>query len=215
MKTLSYTIKQAFIQFGRNRSMSIISIFAITCMLLILSLFFILFINVNSAAETIKGDYDSIEIFLLDETTQDQANVMIDDMKQQDGVADAFYKSKDEAMAEFKARWGDNGYLLDSLKDNPLPNSVVIKIDDLEKADALAEHAATYEGIEDVKYYNHCIKYDQAHGVQQGRGNQHNEICRSHELVHQRPVPRGGHTDRSNIGSDSVDYHISGIQSAG
>ncbi len=157
MKTLSYTIKQAFIQFGRNRSMSIISIFAITCMLLILSLFFILFINVNSAAETIKGDYDSIEIFLLDETTQDQANVMIDDMKKQEGVADAFYKSKDEAMAEFKARWGDNGYLLDSLKDNPLPNSVVIKIDDLEKADALAEHAATYEGIEDVKYYKSTV----------------------------------------------------------
>ena len=157
MKTLAYTIKQAFIQFGRNRSMSVISIFAITCMLLILSLFFILFINVNSAAETIKGDYDSIEIFLLDETTQDQADAMIADMKTQDGVEDAFYKSKEDAMAEFKARWGDNGYLLDSLEDNPLPNSVVIKIADLEKADALAEHAATYEGIEDVKYYKSTV----------------------------------------------------------
>ena len=157
MKTLSYTIKQAFIQFGRNRSMSIISIFAITCMLLILSLFFILFINVNSAAETIKGDYDSIEIFLKDETTQDQANVMIEDIKTQEGVEDAYYKTKEDAMAEFRARWGDNGYLLDSLKDNPLPNSVVIKISDLEKADALAEHAATYEGIEDVKYYKSTV----------------------------------------------------------
>ena len=157
MKTIAYTIKQAFIQFGRNRSMSIISIFAITCMLLILSLFFILFINVNSAAETIKGDYDSIEIFLKDETTQDQANVMIEDIKTQEGVEDAYYKTKEDAMAEFRARWGDNGYLLDSLKDNPLPNSVVIKISDLEKADALAEHAATYEGIEDVKYYKSTV----------------------------------------------------------
>ena len=157
MKTLAYTIKQAFIQFGRNRSMSVISIFAITCMMLILSLFFILFININAAAETIKGDYDSIEVFLLDETTQDDANVMIDDLKQQDGVEDAYYKTKDEAMAEFRARWGDNGYLLDSLEDNPLPNSVVIKIADLEKADAIAEHAATYEGIEDVKYYKSTV----------------------------------------------------------
>jgi len=157
MKTLAYTIKQAFIQFGRNRSMSVISIFAITCMMLILSLFFILFININAAAETIKGDYDSIEIFLLDETTQDDANVMIADLKQQEGVEDAFYKTKEEAMAEFRARWGDNGYLLDSLEDNPLPNSVVIKIADLEKADAIAEHAATYEGIEDVKYYKSTV----------------------------------------------------------
>ena len=157
MKTFFYTLKQAFIQFGRNRSMSLISIFAITCMLLILSLFFIMFINVNAAAESVKGDYNSIEIFLLDETTPEQADVMVQDMKQQKGVSDAFYKTKDEAMAEFKARWGDNGYLLDGLADNPLPNSVVVMISDLEQADALAAHAEEYEGIEDVKYYKSTV----------------------------------------------------------
>lgn len=157
MRTFFYTIKQAFIQFGRNRSMSLISIFAITCMLLILSLFFIMFINVNAAAESVKGDYNSIEIFLLDETTPEQADVMVQDMKQQKGVSDAFYKTKDEAMAEFKARWGDNGYLLDGLADNPLPNSIVVMISDLEQADALAAHAEEYEGIEDVKYYKSTV----------------------------------------------------------
>ena len=157
MKTFFYTLKQAFIQFGRNRSMSLISIFAITCMLLILSLFFIMFINVNAAAESVKGDYNSIEIFLLDETTPEQADVMVEDMKQQKGVSDAFYKTKDEAMAEFKARWGDNGYLLDGLAKNPLPNSIVVMISDLEQADALAAHAEEYEGIEDVKYYKSTV----------------------------------------------------------
>lgn len=157
MKTFFYTVKQAFIQFGRNRSMSLISIFAITCMLLILSLFFIMFINVNAAAESVKGDYNSIEIFLLDETTPEQADAMIGDMKQQKGVSDAYYKTKDDAMAEFKARWGDNGYLLDGLAENPLPNSVVVEISDLEQADALAAHAEEYEGIEDVKYYKSTV----------------------------------------------------------
>ena len=157
MRTFFYTIKQAFIQFGRNKSMSLISIFAITCMLLILSLFFIMFININAAAESVKGDYNSIEIFLLDETTPEQADVMVQDMKQQKGVSDAFYKTKDEAMAEFRARWGDNGYLLDGLADNPLPNSVVVMIGDLEQADALAAHAEEYEGIEDVKYYKSTV----------------------------------------------------------
>lgn len=157
MRSLLYTIKQAFIQFGRNLNMAFISIFAITCMMLILSLFFILVINVNTAAETIKGDYDSIEIFLLDETAEEQANAIIDDMKDEDGVSDVYYKSKEEAMAEFKGRWGENGYLLDSLQDNPLPNSVVIMIDDLEKADDLANKAATFDGIEDVKYYKSTV----------------------------------------------------------
>ena len=128
MKSFFYTLRQSFIQFGRNLNMSLISIFAITCMMLILSLFFILVINITTAAETIKGDYDSIEIFLLDETTPEQADEMIIDLKSQDGVSDAYYKSKEQAMAEFKDRWGENGYLLDSLEDNPLPNSVVIMI---------------------------------------------------------------------------------------
>ena len=157
MRVLFYTLKQSFIQFGRNLNMSIISIFAITCMMLILSLFFIMALNINVAAETVKGEYDSIELFLLDDTTKKEAKAMIDDMKQQDGVSDAYYKSKKQALAEFKERWGDNGYLLDSLKDNPLPNSVVIMIGDLEKADALAKHAESYEGVEDIKYYKSTV----------------------------------------------------------
>ena len=157
MRIFFYTIKQAFIQFGRNLNMALISIFAITCMMLIISIFFIMAINVDTATQAVKGDYDSIEVFLLDETTEDQAQTMIDDMKTQEGVKDAYYKTKDEAMAEFKERWGENGYLLDGLKDNPLPNSIVIQIADLEKADALAQRAETYEGIEDVKYYKSTV----------------------------------------------------------
>ena len=152
MKSFGYTLKQSFIQFKRNLNMEIISMFAIVCMLLILGVACLILVNINSATETIKGEYDSIELFLLDDTTQEQADEIIADAKTQPGVSDAFYKSKEDAMAEFKDRWGDNGYLLDSLKDNPLPNSVVIKINDLEKADALAAHAESYSGVEDIKY---------------------------------------------------------------
>ena len=157
MKSFAYTLKQSFLQFGRNLNMSIISIFVITCMMLILSLFFILLINVNTAAETIKGDYDSIEIFLLEDTSKEDGEAIAADMKKQDGVSDAYYKTKEQAMAEFRDRWGENGYLLDSLKDNPLPNSVVVMISNLEEADALAAHASEYEGIEDVKYYKSTV----------------------------------------------------------
>ncbi len=157
MRALGYTIKQSFVQFGRNLNMSIISIFAITCMMLILSLFFILVININTAAETIKGDYDSIEIYLKDDVKKKDAEEIVLDIKGEEGVSDAFYKTKEKAMEEFKERWGENAYLLDSLEDNPLPNSVVIMIGDLEKADAIAAKAGTYEGVEDVKYYKNTV----------------------------------------------------------
>ena len=157
VKRFFYTLKQAFLQVLRNRAMSVASIFAIMAMLLILSLFFILVININTAAQTIQQDYDSIEIFLKDETTEEQAEEIVSSIKEEKGVEDAFYKSREEAMKEFKSRWGENGYLLDSLQENPLPNSVVIMISDLESADALAEKAATYDGIEDVKFYKDTV----------------------------------------------------------
>ena len=157
MRSFFYTIRQAFLQFGRNFNMGLASIFAITAMLLILSVFFIAALNVNIAAQTIKGDYDTIEIYLKDKVKEKRADVMIEDLKATDGVEDAYYKSKKKAMKEFKERWGENGYLLDNLEKNPLPNSIVIKIAELEKADAIAQHAAQLKGVEDVKYYKDTV----------------------------------------------------------
>ena len=157
IKRFFYTLKQAFKQVLRNRAMTVASIFAITAMLLILSLFFILVINVNTAAQSIQQDYDSIEIYLADETTEEQADEIIADIEQENGVQEAYYKTKEEAMEEFRTRWGENGYLLDSLQENPLPNSVVVMIDDLEQAESIAEKAATYDGIEDVQFYKDTV----------------------------------------------------------
>ena len=157
IKRFFYTLKQAFKQVLRNRAMTVASIFANTAMLLILSLFFILVINVNTAAQSIQQDYDSIEIYLADETTEEQADEIIADIEQENGVQEAYYKTKEEAMEEFRTRWGENGYLLDSLQENPLPNSVVVMIDDLEQAESIAEKAATYDGIEDVQFYKDTV----------------------------------------------------------
>ena len=219
IKRFFYTVKQAFLQVLRNRAMSLASIFAITAMLLILSLFFILVINVNTAAQTIQQDYDSIEVYLKDDVTEEQADTIIDDLRTQDGVEDAYYKSKEDAMDEFKTRWGENGYLLNSLQENPLPNSVVIMIGDLEKADSLAQKAATYDGVEDVKFYKDTVdkllgsnevrsdrshsgddipdnsidsrrvEHDKAYGVQPCERDKHHEVCGSDELVHTGTVP--------------------------
>ncbi len=152
-----YTLKQAFVQLVRNRAMTMASIFAITAMLLILGLFFVVVVNINTAAAMIRQDYDSIEVFLLDTTTKEQADAMIVSLEQETGVESVTYRTKDEALNELKSRWGDSGYLLDSLAENPLPNSIIIKINSLEAADHVAETASSLSGIEDVKYYKETV----------------------------------------------------------
>jgi len=157
MSRFGYTIKQAFRQIFRNRAMTLASVFAITAMLLILGIFFLLIINVNTAAESVKKDYNTIEVFMLEETDETRTQQIINDVTTWPNVAAAVYRSKDQAMQILKDRWGDSAYLLDTLESNPLPNSIVITVADLESADKVAVKAKNIQGIEDVKYYKDTV----------------------------------------------------------
>jgi cell division transport system permease protein len=46
---------------------------------------------------------------------------------------------------------------LDGLDENPLPNSIIIKVTDLQEADAIVARVKTFDGIEDVKYYKDTV----------------------------------------------------------
>lgn len=157
MNRFGYTLKQAFRQIYRNRAMSLASIFAITAMLLILGLFFILIINVNMASESVKKDYNTIEIWLLDTTETTTIQTMTDEIEKWDDVTTVEFRSKEDALLVLKERWGESGYLLDGLQQNPLPNSIIITVDDIEKSAAVAVKAEALEGIEGVKYYKDTV----------------------------------------------------------
>lgn len=157
LNSWGYAIKQAFKQAFRNRAMSVASMFSITAMLLILGLFFILVVNINMVSETAKKQFDTIQVYLLDSTTYEQAAAMLSELSGTDGVQEASYQSNQEAMAKWRLKWGDNAYLLDGLENNPLPNSIIIKVTKLEAADAVVSKVKTYDGIEDIKYYKDTV----------------------------------------------------------
>lgn len=153
IKGVTYSIKQAFKQIFRNKGMSVASVFSITAMMLILALFLFLTVNLNFLTENVKDQFGTIEVFLLDETTRAQADSMISDVYKMNGVKTATFVSREEAMEEFKVRWGNNAYLLDSLSDNPLPNSIRIDLIDLEAGDMIATYLMSLPGVEDVRFY--------------------------------------------------------------
>lgn len=157
IRGIGHAIKQAFIQIFRNRAMSFASLFSITAMLLILGLFFILIVNVNMVTESAKKQFDTIQIYLLDQTDQVAATQMVHDLSDLEGVAKAWYLSKEDAMKEYKTKWGDKGYLLDGFTENPLPNSIRVQVSDLSLADSVVEVAKKFEGIEDIKYYQTAV----------------------------------------------------------
>ena len=158
MSSLLYNIKQGFLQIFRNRGMSLASIFSILAMLLILGLFFVITVNINLFTEVVKQDYDQVEVFLLDDTSKADAEKLMEQISAQPGVTEVQYRGKAEALEIMKERWGESGYLLDSLGSNPLPASILISVDSLENAGSIATYAGTLNGIDDVQYYRETVE---------------------------------------------------------
>lgn len=157
MNKFFYALKQATKQLKRNKGMSFTSIFAITAMLIILGVFLMLIININTAAEMVKNDYNNIEVFFKDDVKTEDIQKVQAEVEGWDEVDTVTIRTKEEAMNILKIRWGDNGYLLDGLADNPLPNSIVITVDNLEKSDQVAKEAEKITGAEDVSYYKDTV----------------------------------------------------------
>lgn len=153
-----YTLKQSVSQIGRNKGMNITAVLAISAMMLILGLFFVAFVNVDLFANVIKQDYNIVEVFLNDNNTDAVNNDIGSKLKSTEGVDKVEFRSKTDAIKIMKKRWGDNGYLLDSLADNPLPNSYLVYVKDKSVADKLSKSATSISGVEDIKYYQDTVE---------------------------------------------------------
>ena len=138
--------------------MAFTSVFAIAAMLIILGIFMMIIVNINTAAEVVKQDYNNIEIFFKDSVKTDDILKLQKEIAKWKEVDEVKFRSKDDALKILKKRWGENGYLLNGLASNPLPNSLVLTVDKIEKSDAVAKKAEKVAGVEDVKYYQDTIK---------------------------------------------------------
>jgi cell division transport system permease protein len=154
---MSYAIKQAFKQFFRNGAMSAASVFSISAILLILGFFFLLAVNVSNIAESVKKDFDTIQIHLLDSTEYAQSDSMMKKLKLMPEVAEVRYLTKAQAMEDFKKLFGDKAYLLEMRQENPLPNSIIVKVRRIEGVDAVVARVKGFEGVEVVKYYKEAV----------------------------------------------------------
>ena len=158
MSRAGYNLKQAFSQMGRNKGMYFTSILAITAMMLILGLFFVSFVNVNLFTKSIEKDYNVIQIYLKDGNTPEVTETVGDTLRKTDGVAKVEYVTKDQALLTLKERWGENGYLLENLPENPLPDSYTVHVKDKDAANSVAAAAPRIEGVDDVVYYRDTIE---------------------------------------------------------
>ena len=143
---------------NRNKGMYFTSTMAITAMMLILGLFFVAFINISLFTATIEKDYNVIQIYLSEDNSQEETQAVGTELESMKGVDHVTYVTKDEALDTLRARWGENGYLLDNLPENPLPDSYNVYVGDKDAANAVAAAAPEMKGVDDVVYYRDTIE---------------------------------------------------------
>ena len=158
MSRAGYNLKQAFSQIGRNKGMYFTSVLAITAMMLILGLFFVAFVNVNMFAKSIEKDYNVIQIYVADGSSEEVTQSVGKTLQKTKGVERVVFVTKDEALDSLKDKWGENGYLLENLPENPLPDSYTVYVSDKDAANNVAASAAKIEGVDDVVYYRDTIE---------------------------------------------------------
>ena len=126
--------------------------------MLILGLFFVAFVNVNMFTREIEKDYNVIQIYVKDGADEELTQSIGAELERTDGVDKVVFVTKDEAMESLKEKWGENGYLLENLPENPLPDSYMVYVSDKDSANSVAASAPEIKGVDDVVYYRDTIE---------------------------------------------------------
>ncbi|WZL72154.1 permease-like cell division protein FtsX [Clostridiaceae bacterium 35-E11] len=156
-RSISYMIRQGLKGLWRNRMMGFVSVASVASVLVILGIVFMIVLNIHSFAETAKGQFDSIQIYLQDDLEQSKIESIGNSIKEIEGAKEVYFLSKEQALADMKKQWGENGYLLEGLEANPLPNSYVVKLEDVSYADQVVNHIKGLQGLEEIKYYKDIV----------------------------------------------------------
>lgn len=157
LKKLNYIFRQAFKSMWRNRMMGLASIGSVTAVLMILGFVLIIVLNVNNVAMVTKESFDEIAVYLLDDVEDEQIDEMGKSFREINGVIGVAFQTKEYALEQLKEDWGENAFLLEGLRKNPLPNTYVVQLDDVSKSESVIKKIQTFEGVEDVMYYKDAV----------------------------------------------------------
>ncbi|WP_430885443.1 permease-like cell division protein FtsX [Fusibacter sp. JL216-2] len=153
----NYTIKESIKNLWRNRMMSFASMSSVAATLLILGIIFILIINISSLAQGAKDQFDTIQVYLVDELEGQEVETVGQQLYALEGVKEIYFETKQDALNKMKMEWEDNGYLLEGLEENPLPNSYIVTLYDIGYSDYVVEEIQKISGVEEVKFYQDVV----------------------------------------------------------
>ena len=145
------SIRDAFKSVLRNFSLSFASIMCTTITLILVSVALICAANIENATKSIEDEL-SIVVYLDGEVTEEQINNIRADIDSQENVSEVIFKSNTEWKEEMSEYDDTFETVLNYLDENPLMNSFIIRVNDVNHLSDTAEYVKSISGVDTVKY---------------------------------------------------------------
>ena len=164
INTVNYFISDAFKSLRRNKTISLASVITVLITFSVLGIFTLVAQNANLAIGGVESKIE-LKVYLLDDVKLiDQREIEVK-LREQDGVKEIEYESREQALKNFEDMMKDTPGLLEgyTLKNNPLPASYIVRLTDPSYAEAISEAVQDLPGVESIGNQQDVI--NQIHGI--------------------------------------------------
>ncbi|MDU2703194.1 MAG: permease-like cell division protein FtsX, partial [Clostridium sp.] len=151
INTVNYFISDAFKSLRRNKTISLASVITVLITFSVLGIFTLVAKNANLAIGGVESKIE-LKVYLLDDVKLiDQREIEVK-LREQDGVKEIEYESREQALKNFEDMMKDTPGLLEgyTLKNNPLPASYIVRLTDPSYAEAISEAVQDLPGVESI-----------------------------------------------------------------
>ncbi|MEA5008688.1 permease-like cell division protein FtsX [Clostridium tyrobutyricum] len=152
ISTIKFFISESLKSLNRNKTISTASVATVAATLFILGVSILAMVNVNQGILQVQSKVE-VDIYLKDNITSSQKKDLENKIKSNGNIQSLTYVTKSQAVDKFRNQLGEqNKSLVDGLeKDNPLPNSYIIKVTNPEYVSKLVSSIQDMPGIESIQ----------------------------------------------------------------
>lgn len=149
---IGYYIKEGTLGIFNHGLMSFVTVCIIIACLVIMGIFSLLALNMNSIIDTLE-DQNQIVAFVDENYTKEEAMALETALEDLPNVADAAFISRDDAMVSFKEEYKDSTLLLEDLESDVLRDRFVIYLEDIKLMKDTRDDLTSVEGIAEVNIH--------------------------------------------------------------
>lgn len=157
MGTRAYLIGQGYSNLKKHGGKTFATMLIICATMLILSLFIIAYINIETNARVITEN-QGLKALISDDIDESDIEAIGEKIKQISNVKSVTYLDKEAALDDAKDILKEYAYLLDGYESfNPFPRSYIVVFENLESTENVKEAVESVDGIYKVAYNDTII----------------------------------------------------------